>query len=202
MLPTALRGGTGSVGRSPEGECRRSRYGSLREGMTQKSGCGRRTAYRRRNRPDTGTNRQVHSDVEPHARTGHGCRSSMAWPARPVDTVSALTGIADAGHGPPLCVRSLPGAGHRLPPLRPRPNLLRRRLLRGVTPGQPERGWPALPAQPSRPLCACRADAPLSQPPEESDASRFRGASRQCSTAADFDDAGQRIDIRYCRTGS
>jgi hypothetical protein len=38
-------GGTGCVGRSPKGECRRTRRGPLQEGVTQESGCGRRRFY-------------------------------------------------------------------------------------------------------------------------------------------------------------
>ena len=74
--------------------------------------------YRRRNRPDTGLNCQVQSGVEPSTRTtGYGCQRSIARPVSPVDIASALTGIADAGVRPPLCLRPLPGAGHCLPPL-------------------------------------------------------------------------------------
>ena len=42
LLLMASMGGIGCVGRSPKGECRRTRRGSFQEGVTQESGCGRR----------------------------------------------------------------------------------------------------------------------------------------------------------------
>jgi hypothetical protein len=42
LLSTASMGGIGCVGRSPKGECRRTRRGAFQEGVTQESGCGRR----------------------------------------------------------------------------------------------------------------------------------------------------------------
>ena len=156
--------------REPVGRAQTHRGCAVRQGgMTRESGCGRRTTTtdRRRSRPDTGPNRQVHSSVEPHTRTtGYGCRASMARLIRLVDTASALTGTADAGHWPPLSMRPLPGAGRRVPPLRSRPDLLRWRLLTGLPPRSPARGWPTLSAQSSRPLCACRTDASLSPAPQ------------------------------------
>lgn len=73
---------------------------------------------------------------DPTACTEHGCAMSIARLAGSVDIASALTGFFDAGHRPLLRVRALPGAGHRLPPLRSRPDLLRRRLLVGRSPEQ------------------------------------------------------------------
>lgn len=116
----------GCVGRSPKGECRRTRCCSLQTGVTQRAGCGRRRfTNRRTNRSDTGPNCQVHSGVEPYTRTtGHECAPSIACLVSPVDIASALTGILDAGVGPTVRMRALSGTGHCLPPLRPRPNLL------------------------------------------------------------------------------
>ncbi|WP_143131803.1 hypothetical protein [Paraburkholderia aspalathi] len=45
---------------------------------------------------------------------------SIARLAGSVDIASALTGFFNAGHRSLLRVRALPGAGHRLPPLRSR----------------------------------------------------------------------------------
>ena len=147
--------GTGCVGRSPKGECRRTRCCSLLTGVTQRAGCGRRSfTYRRTNRSDTGPNCQVHSGVEPYTRTtGHECAPSIARLVSPVDIASALTGILDAGVRPTVRVRALSGASHCLPPLRPRTDLLRQRLRPGFSPGQLARGRPALSAQSPRPVC-------------------------------------------------
>ena len=42
LLLMASMGGIGCVGRSPKGECRRTRRGAFQEGVTQESGCDRR----------------------------------------------------------------------------------------------------------------------------------------------------------------
>ena len=115
---------------------------------------------------------------------------SIARLVSAVDIASATTGSADATHSPSVPVRPLPGPSVDLRPLRPRPDLLRRRLLTDLAPSLHARGRPPLPTEPPRTFCARRTHAPLPLPPEGSDASGFRWGRPRWSTAVELDDAG------------
>jgi hypothetical protein len=74
---------------------------------------------------------------------------------------------------PVLPVRLLPCSGADLQLLRPRSDLLRRRLCAGGSAPCPTRGWQALPNEPPRPCRPCLAGSQLSRPAKKRDASGF-----------------------------
>jgi hypothetical protein len=79
---------------------------------------------------------------------------------------------------PAVSVWALPRSGAHLQPLRPRPDLLCRRMCAGRPAPRATCGRPALPDEPPGPPGPCLACPSLSRPTKERDASGFPAASR------------------------
>ncbi len=108
----------------------------------------------------------------PH-RAGHGCRESISQAASPCRTLVGVTWAANGKYRSLVPLRGLPSAGAGLQPLRPGPDLLRRRLRPSRSSELTAGCRQALSKQPTRPLHACRTQSPLPAPPAQSDASGF-----------------------------
>ena len=108
------------------------------------------------------------------------------------DPVQHTLGIAKGAHGRPIRptfpVRALPRAGRGVPPMRPGPTVLRRRLRSHDTQGVAAPGRRALPAQPHWAIQARLAYPALARAPsgagKDSDASGFPRRALGCCTAS------------------
>ena len=108
------------------------------------------------------------------------------------DPVQHTLGIAKGAHGRPIRptfpVRALPRAGRGVPPMRPGPTVLRRRLRSHDTQGVAAPGRRALPAQPHWAIQARLAYPALARAPsgagKDSDAPGFPLPALRCFTAS------------------
>jgi hypothetical protein len=108
---------------------------------------------------------------------------------RPAPSAGPGEGAGDGpsrgGIGPTVPVRTLPGAGAAVQPLRPGPALLLAGVFGPVAASGTTRGGRPIPAQPgwaARPCCAFAALAPATAKPER-DAPGFPAGGGRCSTA-------------------
>ena len=128
------------------------------------------TATCRIGRHGADLNRQVRIDAVPH--TVPSTHAGALFQALRTSSMCGRT-CAGGSASPAVRVRALPRSSADLQLLRPRPDLLRRRLCTGGAISRPARGRPALPDEPSRSAGPRSTGASLACPAKERDASGF-----------------------------